>query len=245
MFHSELDMLETRLNVLLPAVDYHVICESALTHSGNPKPLYYAENRERFAAFEHKIIHVIADISRFKDAWGRERYQRYSIRNGLHSAMSNDLIIVGDCDEIPNPDVIPTIADGAELELDFYYYNLNTRVRQGWSIGALRKSQCGVDLDPNNIRAIGAGYPKIENGGWHLSYMGGAQAITEKVQAFMHHDWLERTPQAADTAHIEQVISQGKDLWERDLPLERVALDTNLPAYIRENAVRYGWIEAI
>lgn len=243
MLYNELDMLEARLNVLVDVVDYHVICESALTHSGQPKPLHFADNRERFAAFEHKIIHVAADLSRFNDAWGRERYQRYCIREGLRHARRDDLIIVGDCDEIPNPAVIPTIEDGAELELDFYYYNLNTRVRQGWSIGALRREQCGADLDPNSIRTLtGVRVPKLANSGWHLSYFGGAQMAVEKITAFMHHDWLNMTPEAADPAYVQNVIVQGKDIWQRDLPLERVEIDSGLPAYIRDNAGRYGWI---
>ncbi len=62
LFFNELDLLEIRLNLLDNYVDYFVISESDLTFSGNPKPLYYAENKRRFKKFEERIIHqVITD----------------------------------------------------------------------------------------------------------------------------------------------------------------------------------------
>ena len=57
-FFNELDILELRLNILEPYVDFFVICESSVTHSGEPKPFYFEENKERFSKFLHKIIHL-------------------------------------------------------------------------------------------------------------------------------------------------------------------------------------------
>lgn len=59
LFFNELDLLEIRLNLLNGLVDHFVISESDLTFSGMPKPLYYAENKERFGKFEKKIIHQV------------------------------------------------------------------------------------------------------------------------------------------------------------------------------------------
>ena len=39
-FFNELDILELRLNILNPYVDYFVISEASVTHTGNPKPYY-------------------------------------------------------------------------------------------------------------------------------------------------------------------------------------------------------------
>ena len=55
-FFNELDILELRLNILYDYVDYFVIVESSVTHSGQPKPFYLEENKERFAKFWDKII---------------------------------------------------------------------------------------------------------------------------------------------------------------------------------------------
>lgn len=59
MFFNELDLLEIRLNILDPYVDYFVLVESPRTHSNKPKSLYYEENKERFSKWNHKIIHLI------------------------------------------------------------------------------------------------------------------------------------------------------------------------------------------
>jgi beta-1,4-mannosyl-glycoprotein beta-1,4-N-acetylglucosaminyltransferase len=61
LFFNELDLLEIRLNLMNDCVDHFVISESNLTFSGNKKPLYYQENKERFAKFKHKIIHQIIE----------------------------------------------------------------------------------------------------------------------------------------------------------------------------------------
>ena len=47
-FFNELDLLEIRLNTLYDIVDYFVIIESNLTHSGEVKPFYYEDNKSRF-----------------------------------------------------------------------------------------------------------------------------------------------------------------------------------------------------
>lgn len=58
-FFNELDLLEIRLNMLDHKVDKFVIIECVETFSGNPKPLYYLENKDRFKKWEHKIIHHV------------------------------------------------------------------------------------------------------------------------------------------------------------------------------------------
>ena len=60
-FFNELDLLELRLEILAPIVDHFVIIEYTVTYKGDPKPLYYNENKERYKKFENKIIHQIID----------------------------------------------------------------------------------------------------------------------------------------------------------------------------------------
>lgn len=60
-FFNELDLLEIRLNILDPFVDYFVLIEATKTFSGHPKPLHYLENKHRFKKWNHKIIHYVVD----------------------------------------------------------------------------------------------------------------------------------------------------------------------------------------
>lgn len=81
-FFNELDLLEIRLNILDPYVDHFVIVEATETFSGNKKPLYFKENRERFKQWDHKIIHYVVDDTP-KDA--------DDLRKRLHDTSQNDL----------------------------------------------------------------------------------------------------------------------------------------------------------
>lgn len=64
-FFSELDLLEIRLNILDPYVDYFVIVEATETFTGLPKKLVYEQHKDRFKKFAHKIIyHVTTDTPR-------------------------------------------------------------------------------------------------------------------------------------------------------------------------------------
>jgi beta-1,4-mannosyl-glycoprotein beta-1,4-N-acetylglucosaminyltransferase len=58
MFFNELDLLDIRLTMLYPYVDYFVISECDYTFSGVKKPFYFEENKGLFSKFLDKIIHV-------------------------------------------------------------------------------------------------------------------------------------------------------------------------------------------
>jgi beta-1,4-mannosyl-glycoprotein beta-1,4-N-acetylglucosaminyltransferase len=61
-FFNEIELLEVRLNILNKHVDYFVIVESTLTHSGLPKELYFNKNKRLFSKFKNKIIHLIIEV---------------------------------------------------------------------------------------------------------------------------------------------------------------------------------------
>ncbi len=107
-FFNELDVLEIRLTELDALVDYFVLVEATHSHTGKPKPLYFADNRNRYNRFAHKIIHVVVEDlpAGPSDHWGREIFQRQAIVRGLGQARPDDRIISSDCDEIPKPDAL-------------------------------------------------------------------------------------------------------------------------------------------
>ncbi|MBY0430568.1 MAG: N-acetylglucosaminyltransferase, partial [Rhodospirillales bacterium] len=101
-FFNEFDVLEIRLHELQGVVDRFVLVEADRTHAGQPKPLYFHENRQRFAAFLDRIEHVVVrDMPEGDDPWRRERFQRDCITRGLGGAGPDDLVMVSDVDEIP------------------------------------------------------------------------------------------------------------------------------------------------
>ena len=68
MFYNELDLLEIRLNILDSVVDKFVIVEATETFMGQPKPLYYEENKERFVKWKDKIVHYVVDDYPFDES---------------------------------------------------------------------------------------------------------------------------------------------------------------------------------
>jgi beta-1,4-mannosyl-glycoprotein beta-1,4-N-acetylglucosaminyltransferase len=154
-FNNELDLLELRLKILDPVVDYFVLVEATKKHSGDNKPLFFEENKKRFKKWESKIIHVIVkDMPRpgkifFKDNWrlnsvfglGRwkpEIYQRNQIRRGLRDCRPEDIIMISDLDEIPNIKKIPELINLLKTEIivsfnqKLYYYYLNGFANDKW-----------------------------------------------------------------------------------------------------------------
>lgn len=238
MFYNELEMLELRFNILDPVVDCFVVCEAKKTHSGNPKPLYLADNLGRFKPFHRKLVHVVVSLPDGIHSWERERTHRRGLSAGLETcAEAGDMVIVGDCDEIPNPDILRQIPpQGGCLKLDTYYYNLHTRLQIGWAIGAL---PYGVENDPNNIRTLaGHNVPVLENAGWHFSYFLSPEGVTDKLDAFMHHaDVAKDVPR--DPAWIGAKMAAGEDLFGRDTLLEQVPISENLPRYLLDHLDQY------
>jgi len=144
-FFNELEILEIHLNVLAPYIDYFIIVEATRNFMGQPKSLYYQENKDRFAAFEDKIIHVIVDdleaeldqsvdeAIRRATGFEREAIQRQAMNRGLTDARPNDLIIISDVDEIIKPDALKKALPDAAGKITYfegvyYHYFLNWRL---------------------------------------------------------------------------------------------------------------------
>ncbi|ADZ72697.1 N-acetylglucosaminyltransferase [Polymorphum gilvum] len=135
-FFNELDVLELRLRELAPVVHRFVLVEADRTFTGHPKPLHFSDNKARFAPFLDKIEHVVVrDMpGEGASAWDREAFQRNAILRGLGAARPDDLVLVGDVDEIPKPEALrraaedPTsVAAVTTFEPEFFLYFLNLR----------------------------------------------------------------------------------------------------------------------
>jgi hypothetical protein len=193
MLGGELDLLEHRLIELESVVDHFVLCESARTHSGREKPLYYRENKERFARWEKQIVHVIADLPEHaSNAWRREELQRRSIRDLLQERLSpEDAIVMGDVDEFIDRDVLRTLAERCfepvTMGMPHATYFANWWLQAPW--GAPPVFARGSQLREPLVRSL-LGEPHddwdgfrqriVDNCGVHISYSGGPDAVRKK-----------------------------------------------------------------
>lgn len=137
LFYNELNMLKVKLEYLYDVVDYFVIVESTLTHSGNQKPLYLLNNFSRFEKYKDKIIHIIVKddiipislekpklsfITHINQNLLLEQKRLNSLKRGdfqRNKAASEglmrlslddeDIVIISDCDEIANRETLANL----------------------------------------------------------------------------------------------------------------------------------------
>ncbi|MBQ3165553.1 MAG: glycosyltransferase [Lachnospiraceae bacterium] len=269
-FFNELDMLKIRLNVMSPIVDKFVISEATETFSGLKKPLYYEENKEMFAEFADKIIHVVVDDTPEGYTHDRDTFQKNAVTRGLKDCTDEDIIIFSDLDEIPNPEKIKEILKDFQEDkiyhfaqrLFYCYLNMeevsgNLLSYAGEFEGVERKKWIGSKmcsyklLREQNLMLGELRFPerkeigiRVEDGGWHFGYMGGhgEKDIKKRVQEKV----ISAAHQEYNSKHVlNQVTDQikdGKDIFGRDAKFIRCEIDESFPVYVREHQEELSYL---
>lgn len=250
IFNDEFDVLDIRLATLYGTVDRFVLCEGTRTHSGKPKALHFDKNKERYAKYLNKITYVIVDDypkfpepadlqSRADQAWARERHQRDGILHGLQGCKDDDIILIGDADEIASPEAIKNYDPSqglCRLKQRLFYYYLNCENKDGWDWQKIAPYKIVKELTPCGVRYPPAGdTPLIENAGNHFSFLGDAENAIKKITDYAHVEFCN--DEILNKERIEQLISEGRDIFGRDLKYEFVEIDDSYPAYVRERAI--------
>ena len=109
--------------------------------------------------------------------------------------------------------------------MDFYYYNLNTRIKSKWTLCKIisYKKYNELNISCNDIRKTSC--YAILNGGWHLSYFGDKHFIQNKIQNFSHQEF--NTHEYTDLEKIEKRIQNNADLYDRNLNIETIKIEDN------------------
>lgn len=267
-FFNELDLLEIRMNVLKDVVDKFVLVEAGETHTGKPKPFYFEENKSRFADFADRIIYV--KIEKFPaictTSWARENWQRNRIDEGLKGcATDEDLILISDLDEIPDPEKVATdVPERGVTVYDqrYYAFYLNyDNVRQQYWYGTRRVKYRdflhafdGVRVLENEIlpREVNEGttaskircrrLPRarggekiVRHGGWHFTCLGGAEMVAKKIVSFAHEEY---NPGVVDLEKVKKIIQSGKGVFWK-MNCFGVPLDNRFPQYLLGHREKY------
>ena len=262
-FFNELDILKIRLNVLAPIVDKFVISEATETFSGLKKPLYYEENKELFAEFQDKIIHVVVDDTPQGDTHYRDTFQKNAVTRGLEGCKDEDIVIFSDLDEIPNPDKIREILQNFQEDKIYhfaqrlFYCYLNMEEVSGSLLsyagefeGVEHKKWIGTKmcsyklLREQNLKLGELRFPerkeigiRVEDGGWHFGYMGGhgEKDIKKRVQEKVVSAAHQEYNSKHVLSNVTDQIKDGKDIFGRNAQFVRCEIDDSFPKYIREH----------
>jgi beta-1,4-mannosyl-glycoprotein beta-1,4-N-acetylglucosaminyltransferase len=205
MFFNELDVLEKRIRYLYDTVDFFIIVESPETHMGNPKPLYFEENKDRYKQWLPKIKHIISDTCPEpyrSEYFGIEKFQRHEILKGLRDAKDTDIILISDADEIPDKSLIDKVHPTCSLHMTMFEYSFDYMFDGEPWVGTVLTSVGDVKrYGPNYFRYNRWRFPITKDAGWHLSSFGDDKHLKNKIENYAH---------APDEKHKGQTIDDFK-----------------------------------
>jgi beta-1,4-mannosyl-glycoprotein beta-1,4-N-acetylglucosaminyltransferase len=263
IFYNELDLLEIRLNELNNVVDKFVLVEASRTFQNNPKPFFFEDNKERFAKFLDKIIHIkitkypffIPIINPFSP-WKLEFFQRDSILKGLVNCNLDDVVLISDVDEIPNSIVLKQSLDKGiskiyGLKMDMFMYFLNNKLiyeegsnmtkeeaKDGiWHCTALLPYKL-LKKRPHKLRKI---IMRTKRRGEVYEIIANAGwhftyvgGVEKIIQKLEAFSHSEfNLNEFKDERNILKLIKDGKDLFGRDIEFEIVDEDYKFPKYLK------------
>jgi beta-1,4-mannosyl-glycoprotein beta-1,4-N-acetylglucosaminyltransferase len=244
-------------------VDKFVLVEATRTFSNKEKPLYFEENKSRFAKFSDRIIYIkLTELPEYKTDWTYENYQRNMIMSGLSECSPDDVILISDLDEIPNPQAIFEYRkDGIKAlqQLSFscflnyksiifkYWYGtkilcykdiLNDETeKHEYEYSKFLIQDLNKGCTPTKIRII-SDFPVIKKGGWHFTYLGGVKKIQYKLDSFAHQEF--NTSAYVDEKALEKKLQKGLDLFRpRENRFAVVKISDILPKYIIDNREKF------
>jgi len=137
---------------------------------------------------------------------------------GIHMG-DDDLVILSDLDEIPDPNILIKINKvnlpmAFSLLFHYYYLNCQNIGESRWWKGCIASTgRQFKEVTPQGLRDKRDVYPSFAKGGWHFSFLGGAEKISYKIRSFAHTEYNKA--EFYDEQHIRNAISKGEDVLKR------------------------------
>lgn len=242
-YNGEDELFEIRYNVLKEFVSEFRVVEFDKTFSGKPKGKtfdkdypgvkHYYVTEEAWGRYRDLAISSPnTEYGKGAEHWITEFCQKESIKDCLADLRDDDMVFIGDCDEIWNPESTTRSEWGLKLKLKVYSYFLNNRsseefwgtINAHWGV---IKNKC-----LNHVRVSS---PKSEEyHGWHFTSMGGH----ERVQQKLTDSYTEETYASQRVLkNLKENIDTNKDFLGRRFRYVRD--ETEWPEYLRENKEKY------
>jgi beta-1,4-mannosyl-glycoprotein beta-1,4-N-acetylglucosaminyltransferase len=241
-FSDEFELLELRLRVLDAVVDRFVLCEAPFTFRGAPKPLHAAAAGERFARWRDRLTVLTYAGPPSGDPWTNEWGQRDHLATALGTCAPGDLVLIGDCDEIPDPHLVARRPAAGGILVH----------RMLLAQGYLNRAAAAGAPVWNGTRAVAAGDvarygslsrvrtydgPDLErvDGGWHFTSLGGPDVMERKMRSYSHAE-LD-VPYFRDRRRLECEYTLGSAAFGW------VPLDDRFPRAVHDDPRwgRYAW----
>ena len=269
-FFNEIDILRLRLHTLSSLVDRFVIEESTMTFSGEPKELVFQQNAYQFKEFLPKITHIVVDDTPvIAVTHERDYFQKNRLINGLKEATEDDIILFGDCDEIPDPKTLEAVIKNFDrtkvyhlAQRNFYAF-LNMEESSGTlmsitgefpDIPQKERKWLGTKVTSKlNIPAEGivrlrdlvpptdAKSIRVANGGWHFGYMGGEHELNaaRRIGIKVKAAAHQEYNDAEVLKETMDHLILGRDIFGRNATFYQTQVDESYPPYLLEHIEDY------
>ncbi len=269
-FFNELDILKLRLHILDPIVDKFVIEEATVTFSGESKELCFEKNKAMFQEFLSKIEYIVVDNSPMvATTHQRDNFQKNALARGLRDASDEDIIILSDVDEIPNPKVLKEIITNFDPEKIYhlaqrmFYCYINMEEVSGSLLsitgefpGVEKKMWLGTKIfSKRNIPTNGiiklressttaANAVRVAEGGWHFGYMGSRQEtdVSKRIGTKVVAAAHQEYNNQDILAEAKDRLILGEDMFGREAKFERVDVDESYPEYLLAHIEEYNYL---
>ena len=245
-YNGEKELLEIRLNILNDFVDKFIIVEFDKTFSGKDKPFYGKDMDKFLEPWKGKVecyYNTEKTYGKYKELaesspntlgaehWKLEFMQKESIRDCLTDIDDEDIIMVGDTDEIP--EIPKMVASPRKLKLRVYTYWLNNRSSEEfWGTLVSRykyiKNKC-----LNHLRSDISSRTQ-EYFGYHFTSIGGYDKVKEKLT-----DSYTRDSYATEQVlnNLEDNIKSNRDFLNRDFTYK--VDESEWPQFLKDNKEKY------
>ena len=243
-FNGEYDILEIRLNILNDFVDEFIIVEAPTTFTGKPKELYFEKHKARYAPWLDKIKYFVIDENYTPEEialaenspntkgashWEHEFLQKESLKKALTHLKDDDIVFVGDADEIWSKEALE-IDLCQKLKLKVFTYYLNNRSNEEFWGGLFATYDVIRDNCLNDLRNNSN---KTENYfGWHFTSL--KDGLRRKLT-----DSYTKESYATDEVmnNLEKNIENNKDFLGRGFTFKTD--ESKLPKYLKEHRQQY------
>ena len=245
-YNGEKELFEIRYNILKDYVDSFRVIEFDQTFSGKPKkPLFnqyfdkvrhYIHKEDTWSQYYQQALESPNCPKDGPEHWRREFCQKESIKDAISDLNDNDIVFIGDCDEIWNPEQMKDYiyADNPlKLKLKTYSYFLNNRSNEDfWGTLVARykdiKNECLNHLRSN------IDFRTKQDYGWHFTSQGGYENVKKKLtDSYTNdsyaNDWVLN--------NLESNINANSDFLGRKFNYTND--ESEWPAYLTNNRDAY------
>ena len=244
-YNGEKELFDIRYNVLKDYVDEFRVIEFDQTFSGKPKESTFNQNWPKVKHYfvtedvwskylEEAKLSPNTEFGKGAEHWVREFCQKESIKDCLTDLKSGDITVIGDVDEIWQPQALDL--EYRKLKLKVYSYYLNNRSNEQFWGPIVINYWYRITCNNSCLNHLRTEIPKtIQDFGWHFTSMGGVENVKKKLT-----DSYSEDSYASQEVlnNLESNITNVKDFLGRRF---HYRLDeSEWPDYLKGNKFKYA-----